>query len=230
MKNAYINYKHSKLEVIEMEQRFNISGTHEELKAILEKEFNLSDEAARIATTVFVYEQNQEQKQDQLEEETLWFLNDSKNEYQSHFFSTRYSISFTKAMLDVFDELLIPGVLAACGVEEFAVLSEVLSCIKALKNNVRRIKDNECCVYFQAIDYLKSHSDKWFSAQQVMPITNGGGTCVNLDKNWKCMFRCGEHTEECNIQLDDVRKILDTFCKDDVMEPNDDETLYKFKI
>lgn len=86
MKNAYINYKHSKLEVAEMEQRFNISGTHEELKAILEKEFNLSDEAARIATTVFVYEQNQEQKQDQLEEETLWFLNDSKNEYQSHFF------------------------------------------------------------------------------------------------------------------------------------------------
>lgn len=213
-----------------MEQRFNISGTHEELKAILEKEFNLSDEAARIATTVFVYEQNQEQKQDQLEEETLWFLNDSKNEYQSHFFSTRYSISFTKAMLDVFDELLIPGVLAACGAEEFAVISEVLSCIKALKNNVRRIKDNECCVYFQAIDYLKSHSDKWFSAQQVMPNTNGGGTCVNLDKNWKCMFRCGEHSEECSIQLDDVRKILDTFCKDDVMEPNGDETLYKFKI
>lgn len=213
-----------------MEQRFNISGTHEELKTILEKEFNLSDEAARIATAVFVFEQNQEQKQELLEEDTLWFLDDSKDEYQSPLFSTRYSISFTKAMLDVFDELLIPSVLAACDFEEFAVLSEVLSCIKALKNNVRRIKDNECCVYFQAIDYLKSHSVKWFSVQQVMPNTNGDGICVNLDKNWKCKFRCREHTAECNIQLDDVKKILDNFCTDDVMKSNDDGTLYKFKI
>ena len=39
-----------------MEQKFNISGTHEELKTILKKEFNLSDEAARIATAMFVYE------------------------------------------------------------------------------------------------------------------------------------------------------------------------------
>lgn len=223
-------YKHSKLEMAEMEQRFNISGTHEELKAILEKEFNLSDEEARIATAVLVYEQNREQKQDQLEEDTLWFLNDSKDEYQSRFFSTRYSISFTKAMLGVFDELLISVVIAACGGKEFAALSTVLSCIKVLKNNVRKIKDNECCVYFQVIDYLKNHSDKWFSAQQVMPDTSGEGICVNLDKNWKCKFRCGEHTEECSIQLDDVKKILDTFCTDDVMKPNDDETLYRFKI
>lgn len=84
---SYILYiKYSELEVVEMEQRFNISGTYEDLKEILKKEFNLSDEAARIAAAVFVYEQNQEQKQDQLEEETLWFLNGDRDEYQSRFF------------------------------------------------------------------------------------------------------------------------------------------------
>ena len=46
---SYILYiKYSELEVVEMEQRFNISGTYEDLKEILKKEFNLSDEAARI--------------------------------------------------------------------------------------------------------------------------------------------------------------------------------------
>jgi|GEM_PF-1618494 len=213
-----------------MEQRFNISGTYEDLKEILKKEFNLSDEAARIAAAVFVYEQNQEQKQDQLEEETLWFLNGDRDEYQSRFFSTRYSICFTKAMLDVFDKLLISGILAVCTDKKIAVLNEVLSCVKILKDNLRKIKDNECCIYFQAIKYLKSHSSDWFSAQQVMPDTNGGETCVNLDKNWQCRFGCGEHAEGCSIQLDDVAEILNVFCKDNVMESNDNNTFYKFKF
>ena len=48
----------------EMEQKFSISGTPEELQLILEKEFSLSNEKARVAAAVFVYEQNQEQNQD----------------------------------------------------------------------------------------------------------------------------------------------------------------------
>ena len=213
-----------------MEQRFNISGTLDELKLILKKEFHLSDEAARIATAVFVCEQNQEQKQEQLEEDAFWLLNDSKKEYQSRCLSTRYSISFSKAMLDVFDDLLVPSILAICGQGEVAALSAVLYCIKALVNNVRRIKDNECCVYFQAIYYLKSHSGKWFSAEQLMQTIIQEDTCVNLDKNWKCKFRCGENKEGCNIQLENVKNILNTFCTDAVMEKNEDETLYKFKV
>lgn len=214
-----------------MEQKFNISGTLEELEIILKKEFKLSDDAAHIATAVFAFEQNQDKNQDQFEEDALYFLNGGKCDYQSSFFSARYSISFTKAMLGVFDELLIQGVLVACGKEDFCVPSVVLCCIIALKNNVRRIKDNECCVYFNAIDYVKKHSDRWFSVQQVMPNTGDDNICVNLDKDWKCKFKCGERKEECGIQEDAVRKILDTFCADDVLEPNGDAlALYKFKI
>jgi hypothetical protein len=213
-----------------MEQRFNISGTPEELQLILEKEFGLSSETSRVATAVLVYDQNQEQNQPQLEKDTLWFLNSGQDNYQCHIFSTRYTISFTKSMLDVLDEILVPAVLALCGAVEFAALSEVLSCLKALVKNLRRVKDNECCVYFQALQYLKTHSNKWFSVEQVTPPLGDGAVCINLDKNWKCKFRCGENRDKCKIQASDVKNILDTFCTDAVMEPNETGTLYKFKI
>lgn len=213
-----------------MEQTFNISGTHEELQLILEREFNLTNEAAHIAAAVFVYTQNLEQGQVQLKEDTLWFLDSGQDDYQSHIFSTRYTISFTKSMLDVLDGLLVPIVLALFGAVEFAALREVLFCIKMLIKNLRRIKDNECCVYFNALYYLKIHSNSWFSAEQVMPNIDKENTCTNLDKNWKCRFRCGEHSENCKIYLDDVKHILHTFCDDNIMVSNEDETLYKFKI
>lgn len=214
----------------EMEQKFSISGTPEELQLILEKEFSLSNEKARVAAAVFVYEQNQEQNQEQLEEDTLWFLKGNQPEYQSRIFSTRYTISFTKTMLDVLDELLVPCVLTLCGAGEFAVLSEILYSIKALVKNARRINDNECCVYFQILQHLKTHSGRWFSVEQAMPNIGESRECINLDKNWKCKFRSHEDNEKCQIQLSDVKNILDTFCKDGVMEYNEAGTLYKFKF
>lgn len=215
---------------IKMEQKFNISGTPEELQLILEKEFELSAETASVAAAVFVFEQNQEQDHEQLEEDTLWFLNDRKAEYQSHIFSIRYTISFSKAMLDVLDELLVPGILVLCGAGELAILSEILYSIKALMKNLRRVKENECCVYFQTLQYLKTHSSRWFSVDQVTPCIGDEAVCVNLDKKWKCKFRCHEDSEKCNIQLKDVKDILNTFCNDAVMESNEMGTLYKYKF
>ena len=213
-----------------MEQRYNISGTHEELQLILEKEFGLSAEAARAAAIVFVYGQNQEQNREQMKEDTLWFLDGRKEEYQSSIFSTRYTICFSKAMLDVFDEILVPAVLAFCGGQEFAAVAEIFYCIKALAKNLRRIKDDECCVYFRTIQYLKNHPGPWFSAEQVMPCMDSEAVCINLDKNWQCKFRCGECRENCSIRLKDVKDILDSFCRDNVMESNEDTTLYRMKI
>lgn len=213
-----------------MEQKFNISGTPEELQLILEKEFALSAEKARVAAAVLVYEQNQEQNQEQLEADTLWFLKSSQPEYQSHIFSTRYTISFSKAMLDVLDELLVPGILALCGAGEFAVLGEILYSIKALVKNLRRVNDDECCVYFQTLQYLKTHSSRWFTVNQVTPPIGENATCINLDRKWKCKFRSHEDNEKCQIQSSDVKEILDTFCNDVVMECNEAGTLYKFKL
>lgn len=210
-----------------MEQKFNIAGTPDELQFVLEREFKLSEETARVAVAVMIYEQNQEQNKEELEEDTFWYLNSEKEEYQSHIFSTRYTISFTQAMLDVLDELLVPGILALCGATEFVTLSEVLVCIKSLIKNVRRIKDNECCIYFQALKYLKNHSNCWFSIEDVIPDIGTEEVCINLDKNWKCKFKCDE---SCTIQKKDVKDILNVFCNDAVMEPNENKTLYKFKV
>lgn len=213
-----------------MEQRYNISGTHEDLQLILEREFNLTNDAARIATAVFVYAQNLEQSQVQLKEDTLWFLDNGQADYQSPIASTRYTISFTKSMLDVLDEISVPIFLAFCGGGEFAALSELLLCLKALIKNLRRIKENECCVYYNALYYLKTHPNRWFSVDNILPQIGEEATCVNLDKNWKCKFRHGDHNEKCKIDLQSAKEILDTFCIDNVMEKNENGTLYRFKI
>lgn len=213
-----------------MEQIYHISGTHDEIQFILEKEFDLSAEAARIAAAMLIVDQNKEQDQVQLEEDTFWHLNREKSEYQSHIFSTRYTISFSKAMLEVFDELLVPGILAVCGFEKFAAFSEVMYCIKAFVKNFRRIKDSECCVYFQTLQYLKTHNNRWFSVDQATPCLEEDAVCVHLDRKWECRFRSGERKENCNICNSDVKDILDTFCADSVMEKNEDGTLYQYKI
>lgn len=211
-----------------MEQKFNLSGTHDELQTILEKEFKLSSDAARVAVATFIYEQNQSGDHTQLMEDTLWFLDAKKDEYQSHIFSTRYTISFSQAMLDVLDDLIVPIVLVVCGAGELAALDVVLYSIKALVKNLRRVKDNECCVYFQTLQYLKKHSSKWFSVEDVTPEIGSESICINLDKKWQCKFR--GHGQNCNIQPNDVKVILEGFCADNVMEMNEERTLYKFKI
>ena len=152
-----------------MEQKFNISGSHDELQTILEKEFKLSPDAARVAVAIFVYGQNEEQDHTPLMEDTLWYLNGKQDEYQSHIFSTRYTISFTQAMIDVLDALVVPGFFALCGAGELTALSVVLYSVKALAKNLRRVKDNECCVYFQALQYLQSHSNQWFAVGDIFP-------------------------------------------------------------
>lgn len=211
-----------------MEQKFNLSGTHDELQTILEKEFKLSSDVARVAVAIFIYEQNQGGNHAQLMKETLWFLDAKDDEYQSHIFSTRYTISFSQAMLDVLDDLIVPIFLVVCGAGELAALEGVLYSIKALVKNLRRVKDNECCVYFQILQYLKKNSSKWFSVEDVTPEIGNEAICINLDKKWRCKFRCNR--QNCNIQPNDVKKILEEFCADNVMEMNEERTLYKFKI
>lgn len=211
-----------------MEQKFNLSGTQDELQTILEKEFKLSSDVARVAVATFIYEQNQGGDNTQLMEETLWFLNAKEDEYKSHIFSTRYTISFSQAMLDVLDDLIVPIVLVVCGAGEFAALDGVLHSIKALVKNLRRVKDNECCVYFQILQYLRKHSSKWFSVEDVTPKIGNESICFNLDKKWQCKFRC--NGQNCNIQSNNVKDILGKFCDDNVMEMNEERTLYKFKL
>lgn len=41
-----------------MEQKFNLSGTYDELQTIIEKEFKLSSDVARVAVATFIYEQS----------------------------------------------------------------------------------------------------------------------------------------------------------------------------
>lgn len=211
-----------------MEQIFNLSGSYDELQTILENEFKLSSDAARVAVSTFIYAQNQSEDHTRLMEDTPWFLDANQDGYQSHIFSTRYTISFSQAMLDVVDDLVVPIVLAVCDAGELAALEGVLCSVKALVKNVRRIKDNECCVYFQILQYLRKHSAKWFSVEHVIPDIGNECICINLDKEWRCKFRCNE--QHCNIQSEDVKDILQKFCDDNVMEMNEERTLYKFKI
>lgn len=213
-----------------MEQTYNISGTYDELKYILEKEFTLTSDTAKLAAMVFVFEQNQSGEKEQLEEGALWFLNDRQPEYQSHIFSTRYTISFSGTMLDILDDLAISGILMLVGEEKLNVISGLLCVIKSLLKNVRYIKDNECCIYYQTLKYLKTHKSQWFSEDEIMPDFGNDKICIHLDKKWECHFRCKDSGVNCNLCIGDVKKVLDTFCDDSVMVMNYERTKYRYKI
>ena len=94
---------------------------------------------------------------------------------------------------------------------------------------MRHIKNDECCIYYQTLKYLKTHKSQWFSEEEIMPDLGEEKICIHLDKKWGCKFRCGNVCENCNIYIEDVKEVLDTFCQDAVMVKNNEGTKYRYK-
>ena len=201
-----------------MEQLFIVTGTHQELQDILVKEFKLSEDSAKLASMAFVYEQNQRIYDDRVNQETLWYLDSSPETYNASIFETRYTISFTQVGLDIIQSLSSPLILALCGQEEISVVSMIISCVVALIKNCRKIKENECCVYYEALNYVKTHPKQWMKVEDVLPQIQEDSCCIKTKKNWTCEY---ENDGQCTIDNDIVKNILDSFCDSKIMKKND---------
>lgn len=88
--------------------------------------------------------------------------------------------------------------------------SAVLSCLLAIYQSGTRIKDNECCVYYQALQWKATHpTQEYFSVDELLPNGNEG-VCLYLDRirdsQWKCDW-C--HGDCCTADKDDFCRMLD---------------------
>lgn len=213
-----------------MEKRFTVEGTYEDIQNILQDEFDMTEETAQIAANILVLGQNHSLEPSVEEQKELWNLNSSGRSYETPLFKIRYTINFTQAGLDALDDIILSIIIEIASKNTLLPFDAVVRGVYAVFKNCYHVKKEECCVYFQVLNYMKKHSAKWISPDCAMPPLSEDRVCVNLDKKWDCPFRCGENNEKCSITLEKVVRILQNFCKNKVMVPSVDDSLYAFKL
>lgn len=200
-----------------MEHTYHLTGTLSELQELLQNQFDMDEKTARFSVSLLIMDQ--QQFVDELEEThtSLWYL-DKHDHFATPIFKSRFSISFTDAKKNILDQLVIQfGGMLVDG-DAFA-FSTVLSCLLALYRSGTYIKDEECCVYYRALNWKATHGrQEYFRVADILP-DNQEGVCCHLeyikDHRWKCDF-C--HTEKCNITEDIFSKILDVLCERNVFK------------
>lgn len=87
---------------------------------------------------------------DTAEDTALWYLHKATEPFQSPIFKTRYSISFTELKKSLAEQFFLQFGAILDGGDKLTA-SAVLSCLLAIYRSSTRIKDHECCVYYQAL-------------------------------------------------------------------------------
>lgn len=218
------------MEKFKMDKKFTLSGTYDELNCILQEEFGLSENASKVATDLFVFEQNKELDLSESELDELWSFNGTGATYETRIFNTRFTINLTQSMLNAFDDLFIPVATSMVGLPSFSALEALFIGVKALAKNTYKIQNMEYCVYCQMLNYIEAHNTKWISPANAMPDCTHENICLYLDNDWGCPFRCGCAHENCKIKLADVETIMRTLCDNNVIRPSCDYTMFSFNI
>lgn len=109
-------------------------------------------------------------------------------------------------------------------------LTVLFKCLLAVVRSGTHIADNECCVYYQALQWKVSNPTReWFSVNDIFPHEDGrdGRICAHLDslidKKWTCRY-C--HDEKCTSSEQIFESILDSLYKRKVFCKTNN--MYKF--
>lgn len=210
-----------------MEHTYRLTGTLTELQEVLQSQFNMEEKNARFSVCLLIL--NQQQTVDELSEGNiaLWYLNKHEH-FTTPIFKSRFSICFTDAKKNILDQLAIQfGGLLFDG--DTLAFSTLLSCLLALYRSGTYIADEECCVYYQALNWKATHSSQeYFHAQEILP-ENQGGVCAHLDviksSKWRCDF-C--HEEKCDANERKYSNILDNLCARNVLKKYNE--MYRFVV
>ena len=96
-----------------MEQEYRLTGTLPELQNLLQKEFKMSPQSAKLAACLLILEQRPEDETEE-NQSALWFLREH-DQYATAILQTRYSISLTEARKNII-ELLIFQFAGICSI------------------------------------------------------------------------------------------------------------------
>lgn len=209
-----------------MEQEYRLTGTLPELQKLLQKEFAMGAQAAELATCLLILEQKSEDETDE-SQAALWFLK-AHDQYATNILQTRYSISLTEARKSVIELLALQFAGILLDKDSFA-MTTILNCLWSVVKAGTRIKDNECCSYYQALKWKATHPEqKYFTISDILP-NEPDKICVHLDslcdKRWTCM-EC--HKEICTTSKEKVEIVLQALCNRNVFQKFND--MYRFVI
>lgn len=194
-----------------MDKEYVITGTPDELNEIIESNFQLTADEARLMTTILISQSFKEESVDLQDEITLWYLDKSTGENRTPIFNSRHSISFTDFWIDFFKKVFI-SVGAYMFDKEHIGAAFILECVLALYESYHYISDMECCVYFTAIKWKKEHEEQLFSIDDIMIKLRG--ECIHLDRTWNCVFQVND---DCRINEENIQETLSSLCRHNVL-------------
>ena len=176
---------------------YKLTGTPDELRRLLHKEFSMDDDLALFFVTLLLTEGTQSAPSYDNSALALWYVNSNSENYKTPIFNSRYSISFTELGKNLGETIFLQIGSILDGADKFTA-SVIFSCLVALYKSSTHIESNECCVYYQAIKWKASHpSQEYFSVEDILPHGNEG-YCLNLENinngEWAC-HSC--HNERC---------------------------------
>ncbi len=212
-----------------LEPVYYLTDTPSELQKLLETQFDMDEYTARLSLCLLLPKQQgmNEVKDPHL---ALWNLS-SQETFRTPVFKSRFSISLTDTQADFlkwlsgkFAETLLRNWLQPGSGD---LLGCVCDLLQVLYQNVTRIEDHECCVYYQALNWKTSHpNDEFFSVEAILPECPEG-VCIHLDlltdRKWDCHCR---HQEQCGANAKRYTGILDELCERKVF--NKYNNLYRF--
>ena len=137
-----------------MEQEYRLTGTLPELQNLLQKEFKMSPQSAKLAACLLILEQRPEDETEE-NQSALWFLREH-DQYATAILQTRYSISLTEARKNIIELLIFQFAGILLDNDSFA-MTTILNCLWSVVKAGTHIQDNECCAYYQALKWKAIH-------------------------------------------------------------------------
>ena len=217
-----------------MEHTYRLTGTLSELQELLQSQFDMEEKAAKFSVCLLI--RNQQQTVDELSETNtaLWYL-DKQERFTSPVFKSRFSISFTDAKKNVLEHLFIQFAGRLFDGDKLT-FTTILNCLLALYRSGTYIKDEECCVYYRALNWKATHSSQeYFLIKDILP-DDQERVCCHLDyiesNKWKC---ASYHKEYCHANEEKFLPILNELCKRNVLTGYDGKMdeyakMYRFVI
>ncbi len=209
-----------------MNHTYHLTGTLSELQEILQDQFGMDEKVSRFSVCLLIMDQ--QQFADELSEEhtSLWYLN-KKDFFSTPLFKSRFSISFTDAKKNILDQLAIQFAGMIIDGDSFAY-STVFGCLLALYRSGTYIKDEECCVYYQALNWKLTHGrQEYFRVSDIMPDCKEDICCYLefiKDHKWRCNKCCAENCEATESWF---TEILDRLCERNVLKEYN--KMYRFE-
>lgn len=179
----------------------------EDLLYVLENEFNLSEERAKLLIALSYESENNKFKDKQdANQIRLWNFNQDKQKQQTIFFKTRLTVSFTDSLIDTVNDVIVDlcqSFFTGCLNFEEGYKFIIAFIINLIKNTyiIQSEKDNFCeyNVFKGILLFNERHDYKYFILED---IKTSNDKLKGIDDT-------------------DIKKILDKLCKKNVLLKND---------